>query len=69
MYILILILSMINLKDPNSNNTLVNLRIFIGAKILKLHMTTIHLRHLLQHGMMSLVYQMNHIPIRCSRLF
>ena len=69
MYILILILSMINLKDPNSNNTLVNLRIFIGAKILKLDMTTIHLRHLLQHGMMSLVYQMNHIPIRCSRLF
>ena len=60
---------MINLKDPNRNTALFNLSIFIRAKILNFYMTAIHLRHLLQHGMMSLVYQMNHIPIRCSRLF
>ena len=51
----------LNLKDSNKIMTIANLSIITHGKILSLYIRTINLKFLLQLGMMSLIYLMDHI--------
>ena len=51
----------LNLKDPNKNLASANLSIYYTWNILNLHITTINLKSLFQHGTMNLIYLMDHI--------
>ena len=51
----------LNLKDLNKNMALTNLTIYYTWKNIKLHITTINLKFLLQLGMMNLICLMDHI--------
>lgn len=50
-----------DLKDTNNNIALVNLGVYYTWQILNLHITTINLRYLLQHGLMNSIYLMDQI--------
>ena len=50
-----------DLKDTNNNIALVNLGVYYTWQILNLHITTINLRYLLQHGIMNSIYLMDQI--------
>ena len=50
-----------DLKDTNKNIALVNLGVYYTWQILNLHITTINLRYLLQHGIMNSIYLMDQI--------
>ena len=51
----------LNLKDPSKNIVLVSLSIFYTWRNINLHITTTNLKYLLQRGLMSLIYLMDHI--------
>ena len=51
----------LDLKDTNNNIALVNLGVYYTWQILNLHITTINLRYLLQHGIMNSIYLMDQI--------
>ena len=55
-----------NLKDPNKNTALANLRTYYTWK--NLHITTINLKSLLQLGMMNLICPMDHILFQTFKI-
>ena len=54
-----------NPKDPNKNNLL----LIKHGKMLNLHIITIHLKYLLQLGMMNLICLMDHILFLTYKIF
>ena len=58
----------LNLKDPNKNKELANLSISYTWKISNLHITRIDLKFLLQHGMLNLMCQMDHILFQTFKI-
>ena len=58
----------LNLKNPNKNIALVNLRIYYTWKTLNLNTTTINLRFLHQLGVKLLIYLMVHILLMIYRI-
>ena len=56
-----------NLKNPNENFALVNLRIHYTWNNIKLIYKTANLRYLAQHGILSLIDLMDHIPCQISK--
>ena len=48
----------LNLKNPNKNIALANLRFIIHGKTVNPNTTTTNLKFLHQHGMMNLIYLM-----------
>ena len=51
----------IDLRRDEKSIALSNLNIYYTWKNMKNHVTIINLKHLLQHGMMNVIYQMDHI--------
>ena len=59
----------IDLRRGEKSIALSNLSIYYTWKNIKEYTTIINLKYLLQHGIMNLNYQMDHILFRYSRLF
>ena len=51
----------IDLRRDEKSIALSNLNIYYTWKNMKNHVTIINLKYLLQHGMMNVIYQMDHI--------
>ena len=59
---------MLNLKNPNKNIALANLRISYPWKTLNLHIAAVNLKYLLQRRMMNLIHLMYHILFQTLKI-